>query len=179
MGVLPLFFGNIQNSLMNFFKQRCECGCGCVSRWILFVGCRKKTSTHPRVCPVRSGPGARTSVRSGPVCCGATRLPCLSLVWFLLDRFWLPKIEKVIKFGWFNSFQFYISDLLVWWLWFLFDGFWLPKIEKVIKSAWFNSFQFYISDLLVWWLWFLFDGFWLPKIEKVIKSAWFNSFQLL
>ena len=68
-------------------------------------------------------------------------------------------------------FNFYNSDLLVWWLWFLFDWVWLPKIEKVIKSGWFKSFQLYNSDLLVWWLWFLFDGFWLPKLETVFKSG--------
>ena len=62
--------------------------------------------------------------------------------WFLLDRFWLPKTDKVIKSGWFQSFQFYRSDLLVWWLWFHLDKFWLRKIEKVFKSGWFTSFQF-------------------------------------
>ena len=100
------------------------------------------------------------------------------IFWFLLDRFWLPKIEKVIKFGWFKPFQFDSSDLLVWWLWFLLDRFRLPKIEKkVIKFCWFNSFQFDNSNLLVWWLWLLSDRFWLPNIEKVINSSWFNSFQ--
>ena len=33
-----------------------------------------------RACPVRSGGANFGPVRSGPVCCGATRLPCLSLV---------------------------------------------------------------------------------------------------
>ena len=105
-----------------------------------------------RVCPVRSGPGARTSVRSGPVCCGATRLPCLSLVWFLLDRFWLPKLEKVIKFGWFKPFQFDISDLLVWWLWFLFDG------NGLVTLKWFESFDYFFN-------------LWQPKpVKKASKS---------
>ena len=130
---------------------------------------------YNRVCPVRSGPGARTAVRSGPVCLKAYLV--YPLLWFLLDRFWLPKIEKVFKFGWFKSFHFYNSDLLVWWPWFLLDRFWLPKIEKVFKFGWFKSFQFYNSDLLVWWLRFLLDRFWLPKIEKVFKFGWFKTFQ--
>ena len=97
--------------------------------------------------------------------------------WFLLDRFWPPKIDKVIKSGWFQSFQFYRSDLLVWWLWFLLDRFGLPKIEKVVKSGWFKSFQLYNPSFLAWWFWFLLDRFWLPKTDKVIKSGWFQSFQ--
>ena len=87
-------------------------------------------------------------------------------LWFLLDRFWLPKIEKVFKFGWFQSFQFCVSALLVWWIWFLLGTFWLPKIEKVFKSGWFQSFQFCVSALLVWWLWFLLDRFLAAKDWK-------------
>ena len=60
------------------------------------------------------------------------------------DRFWLPKIEKVIKFGWFKSFRFYNSDLLVWWLWFPFgqvlaakdwksDQIWLIQIISILQ----------------------------------------------
>ena len=96
-------------------------------------------------------------------------------LWFLLGRFRLPKLEKVIKSGWLNSFQFDNSDLLVWWLWLLLDRFWLPKLEKVIKFGWFKPFQFDNSDLLVWWLWLLLDGFWLPKIEKS-NQVWLIQF---
>ena len=99
------------------------------------------------------------------------------IFWFLLDRFGLPKIEKVFKSGWFKSFQVYNSSFLAWWFSFLLNRFWLPKTDKVIKSGWFQSFQFYRSDLLVWWLWFLLDTFGLPKFEKVFKSGWLQSFQ--
>ena len=139
--------------------------------WVISIYRVRRASRKPG-----PGPGPNPD-RTEP----ATQLmmTCIfQIFWFLLDRFGLPKIEKVFKSGWFKSCQVYNSSFLACWFWFLLDRFWLPKADKGIKSGWFQSFQFYRSDLLVWWLWFHLDKFWLPKIEKVFKSGWFKSCQV-
>ena len=79
------------------------------------------------------------------------------IFWFLLCRFWLPKLEKVIKFCWFKSFQFDNSDLLVWWLWLLLDRFWLPKAWKSIQNL--ADSNHLNSIILIFWFGD-FDSFW-------------------
>ena len=97
-------------------------------------------------------------------------------LWFLLDRFWLPKSEKVLTFGRFQSFQFCVSAVLVWWIWFLLDTFWLRKIEKSIE-IWLiqtmSNLTFWIGGCDSFWI-----GFRLPKFQKysnLTDSHHFNS----
>ena len=97
----------------NWHVHTCPVSFNGDSTWFLFNGC-VHCHTKERgwfwgnegkwhvlrnwVCPVRSGPGART----GPVRSVAGQhlkaYLVYPLLWFFLDRFWLPKIKKVFKF---------------------------------------------------------------------------------
>ena len=123
-------------------------------------------------------------------------------LWFLLDRFWLPKIEKVFKSGcwcasaFIPSWRVAVEGLRAPWgqdrfkpcqIWSSglvilvpFGHVWAAKASKSIQIWLITIISFNNSDLLVWWLWFLLDRFGLPKLEKVFESGcWCVRFSFL
>ena len=138
--------------------------------------------------PVRSGPGARTSVRSGPVCCGATRLLTLFIfglipfgqvlaakawksnqIWLIqtisIRYFWSSGLVTLIPFWreWFGDFE------MVWIIDYFFN-LWQPKpVKKESKSP---NQKIRIIEIEMNWIsqiWLLFQSLAAKTCPKVIQ----------